>query len=595
MKPIKYLFLITIIVLLAGCTKVGINVEVHPPAGTPTADEMTQVEKTEPVDTSTPAQPTLPPTEIPTPTAEPQMGGASGILFASNSGGVYKDLYFLEFASGETTRLTTGDSNYFPGPYSPDGKQIVFTGFGLTSSYVGVMNADGSEPVDLTNLPDVDDGFPEWSPDGAQIAFTSRRTGNNEVFVMDPWGYNIVQLTENPTDDFAPSWSPDGKMIAFLSDRDNTTGVYSIYIMDADGGRVRRLTNDGGNDYTPQWSPDGNFIAFRSMMSGGSDIYSVAVDGSQLTNLTNNPAEDWSPSWSPDGSLIAFQTDRDGNWEIYTMNADGSGQTNLTNDLADDEMPFWKPDSEESARVSTNNKLAFIASTGDDMALFTIEAAGTNLTQLTQETLLIMNPVWAPDGQKIAFEGCAGGSMSADCPPGVSFEIYVVNQDGSNLVNISKDPSMDRYPTWLSSSEIAFSSNRTGKEEIYSTKLDGTALVQITDSSTLNTSPRGSSDGKWLAYHCALDGETQICIQPVDDSDQVIKVEGTGPVWIPLGSENTQRLAFTCWSAGHSDICTVKPDGTDLINHTKTNSVDEISLRGHPMGVGLSTKATRMV
>jgi len=237
MKTIKFVFLITATILLAGCANLGVHVEVYPPETTPTTEVTTAVQAT---DTPTSTLPTGLPVEDPTPTAEPLLGGAGGILFASNSGGVYQDLYLMEFASGDITRLTQGDSNYFPGPFSPDGKMIAFTGFGPTSSYVGMMNADGGEPVDLTNLPDVDDGFPAWSPDGSMIAFTSRRTGNNEVYVMDPWGYNIVQLTENPTDDFAPTWSPDGRQIAFLSDRDNTTGVYSIYIMDADGGRVRR-------------------------------------------------------------------------------------------------------------------------------------------------------------------------------------------------------------------------------------------------------------------------------------------------------------------------------------------------------------------
>jgi TolB protein len=579
-KSIFYTILIGVL-LLSGCAKIGIQIEVQRPLE-PTATSAA-IDPENPPESMGTAESTQTP---PTPAVAPitMLGGADGILFASNSSGVYQDLYIQEFGSGDITRITQGDSNFFPGGFSPDGKQIAFTGFGLTSSYVGVMNTDGSDPVDLTNLPEVDDGFPAWSPDGTMISFTSRRTGNNEVFVMDPWGFNIVQLTENPTDDFAPTWSPDGKQIAFLSDRDNTTGVYSIYIMDADGGRVRRLTNDGGNDYTPRWSPDGSTIVFRSVMNGQSDIYSVAVDGSNLTNLTNHPSEDWSPAWSPDGRWIAFQTDRDGNWEIYIMKADGSGQTNFTNDLADDEMPFWKPVNGKSAVFNTASKLAFVASKGNDMALFTINADGANLTQLTQGTMLIMNPVWSPDGNQIAFEGCVGGSLSTDCPPGVSFDIFLVNQDGSNLLNLTKDPSMDRYPAWLSSDEIAFSSNRSGKEEIYIIKADGTALTQITNNPTMNTNPKGSSDGKWLAYHCALDSETQICIQSLEENDQVIKVVGTGPVWIPLRAESAQRLAFTCWSGGHSDLCTVKPDGTDLINLTQTNTVDEISPAWSPDG-----------
>ena len=160
MKTKQMLFFLTATILLAGCANLGIHVEVYPPEATPPAEVTTPVEVTEAPAT---ALPTALPTDDPTPTAEPLLGGAGGILFASNSGGVYKDLYLLEFASGETTRLTQGDSNYFPGPFSPDGKRIAFTGFGLTSSFVGVMNADGSGQVNLTNNA-ADDQYPYLQP-----------------------------------------------------------------------------------------------------------------------------------------------------------------------------------------------------------------------------------------------------------------------------------------------------------------------------------------------------------------------------------------------------------------------------------------------
>jgi Tol biopolymer transport system component len=264
------------------------------------------------------------------------------IVFSSNRGGSYDDLYLLNINDSSLVRLTSGDSNTFAGPFSADGKQILFTGFGLTKSYVGVMNADGSGAKNLTNEADVDDAFPAWSPDGKLIVFTSRRDGNNEIYVMNIDGSQPTRLTNSPKDDFAPTWSPDSKQIAFLSDRENATGVYSIYVMKADGSAVKRLTNDKGNDYTPAWSPDGKHIAFRSVQKEQSDIYLVNTDGSGLTDLTNNPADDWSPAWSPDGTLIAFQTNRDGNWEIYTMNADGSDPQNITQNPADDQMPYWR-------------------------------------------------------------------------------------------------------------------------------------------------------------------------------------------------------------------------------------------------------------
>jgi Tol biopolymer transport system component len=346
MKSKLPIFLILCLVLTA-CNNVGFQVNIVPPENTPTPQASGTTAITPQATSTPPAEtPTVSPapTRVASPTPSPTtLGGASALLFSSNRGGDYQDLYLQAFGTNALTRLTRGESNTFAGPFSPDGKKIVFTGFGLTESYVGVMNADGSDPLDLTDLADVSDGFPAWSPDGSQIAFTSRRDGNNEIYLMDPYGHNLKRLTFNPTDDFAPAWSPDGKQLAFLSDRDAQTGVYSIYIMNAAASWVKRLTNDGGNDYTPAWSPDGSTIVFRSDHNGQADLYSVSVDGTNLTNLTNTPkSNEWSPSWSPDGTLIAFQTDRDGNWEIYTMQANGADPVNFTNNPADDEMPYWK-------------------------------------------------------------------------------------------------------------------------------------------------------------------------------------------------------------------------------------------------------------
>jgi Tol biopolymer transport system component/putative hemolysin len=277
-------------------------------------------------------------------TAEGQTSDDAGsvqLVFDSTRGGDYRDLYVMNAEGSDLNRLTEGEANSLAGPWSPDGTRIVYTAFGLTTSDIMVMNADGSGLVNLTNTPDIDEGFPSWSPDGMHIAFTSRRDGNNEIYVMNADGTNPSRWTDNPADDFAPAWSPDGTKIVFVSDRDREAGIYDLYIMDVVSTEVTRLTNDEAIDYAPAWSPDGTQIAFRSHHDGPADIYVINVDGTGLTDLTNSPADDWAPTWSPDGMQIAFQTNRDGNWEIYVMNADGTVPTNLTQNPADDQLPFW--------------------------------------------------------------------------------------------------------------------------------------------------------------------------------------------------------------------------------------------------------------
>jgi Tol biopolymer transport system component/DNA-binding CsgD family transcriptional regulator len=230
--------------------------------------------------------------------------------------------------------------------------------------------------------------------------------------------------------------------------------------------------------------------------------------------------------------------------------------------------------SEVLSPETNSSQLAFVSFLDGDLALYTIHTDGTQLTRLTQEKMLVMNPVWSPDGSRIAFEACLGGSMSTDCPAGVSFDIFVVNVDGSDLKNITNDPSSDRFPSWSPDGKIAFASDRTGNYEIYVINSDGDGLTMLTNSPTINTEPKWSANGEWIAYHCMQGSETQICVQPAEGASQTVKISGTIPVWSPLKEAAVQTLAFLCWSNGHSDICTVNPDGSEQVNLTNS-SADE--------------------
>ena len=129
----------------------------------------------------------------------------------------------------------------------------------------------------------------------SKIAFSSSRDGNYEIYVMDADGSNQINLTNKSANkNMWPSWSPDGSKISFHSERD-TAG---IYVMDADGSNQTKLTNNI-NEFFTSWSPDSSKIAFAANRDGSWDIYVMDADGSNQTRLTNNSATDWDPSWSP--------------------------------------------------------------------------------------------------------------------------------------------------------------------------------------------------------------------------------------------------------------------------------------------------------
>ena len=282
---------------------------------------------------------------------------------------------YLMNANGKQIRRLTEQPKFDVEPaWSPDGKQITFVSYRdleqvpkgeIHRGEIYLMNPDGTNPVNLTQVPERADGVSSWSPDGKQIAFTSAELfnadllANSDIFVMDTDGANPRNLTNHEALDETPDWSPDGNRIAFSSDRD---GNWEIYVMNPDGTNPINLTNHPAKDGRPDWSPDGHQIAFTSYRDGNLEIYVMNADGTNPINLTNHPAEDNHASWSPDGTRIAFDSFRDTvlgrpyNWEIYVMNADGTNPINLTQTPDWDINPSWG--SAPTLSVTSKERLA---------------------------------------------------------------------------------------------------------------------------------------------------------------------------------------------------------------------------------------------
>jgi tol-pal system beta propeller repeat protein TolB len=217
----------------------------------------------------------------------PSVSPDSGtIYFSSRQSGGF-EIYSISVAGRQATKLTNDIGSLYAPELSPNGEWIIFTNNG---NGLWLMRPNGKNPHPLTDRDDID---PTWSPDGALVAFASSRAGARQLFVMNADGMNIHQVTNLDNMGGRSTFSSDGTKLAFYR---GPAGDHNIYIINVDGTGLVQLT-DGGDNLGPSWSPDGNWIAFTSFRDGNNEIYIIHPDGTGLTRLTNTPISDWQPRW----------------------------------------------------------------------------------------------------------------------------------------------------------------------------------------------------------------------------------------------------------------------------------------------------------
>lgn len=208
------------------------------------------------------------------------------IYFASRKDGG-SEIYTMNLKGKGLKRLTFNIGALYAPELSPDEERIVFANNG---NGIWVMRSDGNNPHAISFRDDID---PTWSPDGQRIAFASSRNGDRQLYVMNKDGSNVEQLTDLDNMGGRSSWSPNGQYLAFYR---GPAGDHDIYIVNVRTKEISRLTR-GGDNLGPSWSPDGDWIAFTSFRDGNNEIYAMHPDGSNVIRLTDNPISDWQPRW----------------------------------------------------------------------------------------------------------------------------------------------------------------------------------------------------------------------------------------------------------------------------------------------------------
>ena len=168
--------------------------------------------------------------------------------------------------------------------------------------------------------------------------------------------------------------------------------------------------------------------------------------------------------------------------------------TRLTVHDAFDSGPDWSPD---------GRRIAFASDRDGSFEVYVMNADGSGVTRLTKNDAVDVSPTWSPDGRRIAFSSTRDGS----------FEIYVMNADGSGVTRLTVNDAYDVYPAWSPDGRhIAFDSDRDGNREIYVMNADGSGVTRLTDHGADDFTPAWSPDGLRIAFTSGSGGNTEIYV-----------------------------------------------------------------------------------
>lgn len=288
-------------------------------------------------------------------------------------------------AAAALRQITSAPGTNSSPAFSPEGRRIAFISTrGGGEPQLFVIQVDGGEAMQVTNLASGVSGPLLWAPDGKAVAFSSlvypdckdeacnarrlkaaeQRKVKARVFdellyrhwndwrderrshvLLQPLGAEGAagparDLTPGPFD--APpialggspdySFSPDGKYLAFTSNTDSllaTSTNNDVFEVALAGGKPARLTQGRGNDYSPRYSPDGRLLAYLSMARAGFEADRPRI---MVRDRKSGRVVEWSRgwdghplslSWAPKGERLLFTAPDRGRLEVFEARPSG--------------------------------------------------------------------------------------------------------------------------------------------------------------------------------------------------------------------------------------------------------------------------------
>lgn len=295
----------------------------------------------------------------------------------------FYQIYVLDFATGETKRISPGTGKTTCAFFRPGSDQILF--------------ASTHHDPKSKQLQDEELAF---RASGKERRYAWDYDTEMEIYAFAEKTGALTRLTNAKGYDAEASYSPDGQWIALSSMRDAYNRTLSpaeekqlatdpsyfgeIYIMKADGSGQRRLTTENGYDGGPFFTHDGQRIVWRHFDEQGliADIWTMKLDGTDRKQITSFKSMSWAPYEHPSGEYFLFASNKLGfeNFEVFMVDKAGAKEpVRITYSDGFDGLPVPSPDGTQVAFTSSRSGggagQIFLAQWNHDAAMKALAAA----------------------------------------------------------------------------------------------------------------------------------------------------------------------------------------------------------------------------
>ena len=313
-----------------------------------------------------------------------------------------------------------------------------------------------------------------------------------------------------------PQISPEAKWVAYTIETRNLKEDKTeerIWMVATSGGEAIPLTAESVSSSHPRWSPDGKYLAFLSEREEGKkQVWLLNRSGGEAQQLTDAIQDVSDFAWSPSGDRLVLVLQDPTPDEL-----EAAHHKEADKDADDKPKPKPKPRPWVIDRLHfKDDEIGYLDRRRTHLYVFNL--GDRKMTQITSGDYDDTAPAWSPDGRSIAFVS----NRSADPDRNFNDNIWVAAADntnqGKNLVRVTTGPGTDGAPAWSPDGKwIAFTSQLDPKLFQYATfhlaiaPSSGGEQKVLTRALDRNvSSPRFSTDGKWICFIADDDGTQNV-------------------------------------------------------------------------------------